>query len=355
MGRAVAGGTWLVLAGVLALGQSAAAQSELGSEHTLPLVTSASNRAQQGFVRIIKHSGHAGTMQIHAIDDSGQRFGPVSLALGAKASVHLNSADLESGNDAKGLSGGVGDSDGDWRVELSTTPDIEPLAYIRTADGFVTGMRDLVVEGGSRHYHVPIFNPGSNRAQVSRLRLINPSDTDARVEIYGLDDSGERSGDVGLTLPAGGARTVSAQELESGGRGLSGRLGDGAGKWHLFVSADRAIQLVNLLRSPTGHLANLSTSTDAHRFGDARAVSAGFHTCVVRGTGTVACRGSDAFGQATPPSGTFVAVSAGFSHTCGIRDSGAVACWGAVNWTESAVDVVVQPPAASLGNLSSER
>ena len=329
MGRAVAGDKWLMLACLLVLGQSAEAQSEQRSEHTLPLVTAASNHAQQGFVRIINHSGRAGTVEIHAIDDSGDRFGPVSLDLAGNASVHFNSADLESGNDAKRLSGGIGDGEGDWRVELSTTLDIEPLAYVRTADGFVTGMHDLVVEGGSLHHHVPIFNPGSNRSQVSRLRLINPSGTDARVEIYGLDDEGARSGDVDLTVPAGGARTVSAQELESGGSGLSGVLGDGAGKWHLFVSADRPIQLVNLLRSPTEHLANLSTSTDAHRFGDTRAVSAGaYHTCAVRGTGAVACWGNDRYGQATPPSGTFVSVSAAEYYTCGIRDTGAVVCWG---------------------------
>ena len=147
-------------------------------------------------------------MEIHAIDDSGQRFGPVSLDLNAKASVHFTSADLESGNDAKGLSGGVGDGDGDWRVELSTELDIEPLAYIRTSDGFLTSMHDLVVEAGTLRHHVPFFNPASNVSKVSRLRLINPSDADARVEIYGLDDEGERSGDAVLTIPAGGARTV---------------------------------------------------------------------------------------------------------------------------------------------------
>ncbi|MDE0371571.1 MAG: DUF4189 domain-containing protein [Rhodospirillales bacterium] len=265
----------------------------------------------------------------------------------AEASVHFNSADLESGNRAKGLSGGVGDGDGDWRVELSTALDIEPLAYIRTTDGFLTSMHDLVVEGESLHYHVPFFNPGSNRSQVSRLRLINPSDTGVRVTIYGLDDSGERSGDVDLTVPAGGARTVSAQELESGGRGLSGRLGDGAGKWHLFVSADRPIKLMSLLRSPTGNLTNLSTSTNAHRSRGARITlsAGGQHTCGIRDTG-VACWGYDNHGQSTPPAGTFVSVSAGFEHTCGVRDTGAVACWG---WDAEGQST---PPAGTFVSVS---
>ena len=226
VGRAVAGGTrlawlaWLALACLVCLlvpGWSVAAQSESRFRHTLPLVTSASSRVQQGFVRIINHSNRAGTVQLHAIDDSGRRFGPISLDLGAKASKHFNSTDPESGNDAKGLSGGVGDGEGDWRLELSTTldiDDIEPLAYIRTPGGFLAAMHDLVEESAPMRHHVPFFNPGSNRSAVSRLRLVNTAYTDARVEIHELDDEGERSGDVHLTVPAGGARTVSAEALE---------------------------------------------------------------------------------------------------------------------------------------------
>ena len=257
---------WPVLAFLLIVGQVALAQSE-PNKHTLPLVMSASNPVQQGFVRIINHSNEAGTVQVHAIDDSGQRLGPISLDLEAKASAHFNSDDLESGNSDKGLSDGVGDGDGDWRLELETTLDIEPLGYIRTEDGFVTSMHDFVVQGASMRYHVPFFNPGSNQAQVSRLRLINTTDTENEVTIIGLDDDGEPAEDnVRLTLPGGGARTVTAQELESGGSDLVGRFGDGAGKWHLFVSAEHPVQLLNMLRSPTGNLTNLSTSTSDRDF-----------------------------------------------------------------------------------------
>lgn len=234
------------------------------NRHNLPLVMSASNPVQQGFVRIINHSDRAGSVQIHAIDDSGRRFGPISSSLAANTSVHFNSDDLESGNSAKGLSGGVGDGEGDWRLELYSDLDIEALAYIRTTDGFLTSMHDLVMGEGLMRFDVPIFNPASNLAQMSFLRIVNTAQTSAAVAIDGVDDKGSMGANrVEFTLPAGEARKITAQQLEFGGSDLGGGFGDGKGKWHLSISSDRPLQVMNLLRSPTGHLANLSSTTSA--------------------------------------------------------------------------------------------
>ena len=52
--------------------------------HAIPFVTPASNLGQEGFVRIVNNSHRAGTVSIHAIDDDGERFGPVTLSLDAK-------------------------------------------------------------------------------------------------------------------------------------------------------------------------------------------------------------------------------------------------------------------------------
>ena len=78
--------------------------------------------------------------------------------------------------------------------------------------------------------------------------------------IEGLDDRGDPppEGEVRFTLSAGTARMLSAQALEEGGSDFEGRFGDGEGKWRLSVSADRPIQVMNLLQGPTGSLANLS-------------------------------------------------------------------------------------------------
>ena len=149
---------------------------------------------------------------------------------------------------------------GDWRLELSSSLNIEVLSYIRTPDGFLTSMHDLV-PGTNASRRVAIFNPGSNANQVSRLRLINRGNETASVTITGIDDEGNSPGtEVAVTLPGGGSRTFTSQELESGDHEeLTGALGDGAGKWRLVVDSESHVDAMSLLTSPDGHMTNLST------------------------------------------------------------------------------------------------
>ena len=228
--------------------------------HTVPIFPAASDPSgREGFVRVINHAAVAGEVSIDAFDDTDRSYPTSTLTLAASQTVHFNSNDLELGNENKGLSGGTGAGEGDWRLVLGSELDIEVLAYIRTTDGFLTAMHDTVRREGDRH-RVPTFNPGANTNQVSRLRLVNAGD-EADATIWGIDDRGERSpGTASVSIPAGTSRTLSAQELEAGGDELDGQLGDGAGKWQLVVESEQPILVMSLLSSPTGHLTNLSTA-----------------------------------------------------------------------------------------------
>ena len=215
---------------------------------------------REGFVRVINRSGEAGEVSVEAVDDSGAVLGTVALSIAGNAAAHFNSSDLENGKPEKGLSGGVGSGAGNWRLLLDSELDFEVLSYIRTADGLLTAMHDVApsVDG---EYRVAIFNPGRNPHQVSGLRLVNPGDEDAEVTIEGTDDSGASpASEVSLGIPAGKSVTLTALQLETGGEGLTGALGEGMGKWRLRVRSDRAIVVMSLLESPTGHLTNLSTA-----------------------------------------------------------------------------------------------
>ena len=247
-------------------------RSGAGGVHRIPLFAAASNPlGRQGFARIVNRSDRAGEVQIEAFDDSGMSAGPVILSIDANETVHFNSDDLEVGNAGKGIEEGTGPpEEGDWRLELTSTLDLEVLSYMRTKDdGFLTSLHDLVPRTESMH-RVVTFNPGRNRNQVSWLRLMNPGDEAAVVRIEGLDDKG-RSPDevVEVRVPAGASRVLSAEEIESGeGEELNGALGAGSGKWQLMVSSDQAIEVMSLLSSPTGHLTNLSGVPDNAEPGD---------------------------------------------------------------------------------------
>ena len=66
------------------------------------------------------------------------------------------------------------------------------------------------------------------------------------------------------------------------------------------------------------------------------------HTCGVRTDNSVQCWGLNddgvgrAVGQATPPTGEFVSVSAGNIHTCGVKTDGSIECWGIEKWLKLA-------------------
>ena len=230
------------------------------SRHRVPLFLAAGG-AREGFLRVINRSAVSGDVAVEAVDDEGNRFGPVRLEMRARQTVHFNSNDLQGGNAAKGLSRGVGMGEGDWRLELTSELDLQVLSYIRTMDGFLTSMHDLAPLAANGSRRVVFFNPGSNTRQVSKLRLINNGDGGASVTIAGIDDAGADSGTVTLTVPAASALMFTSAELEGGGERLSGGLGDGAGKWRLRVNSDVPLAVMSLLESPTGHLANVSTGT----------------------------------------------------------------------------------------------
>ncbi|MYE50854.1 MAG: hypothetical protein F4X81_05250, partial [Gammaproteobacteria bacterium] len=228
----------------------------------------ASDPTLQGFVRVINRSARAGEVAVTATDDAGVEHGPLTLALGAHQARHFNSRDLEGGNPAKGLTGSTGPGAGGWRLVFeSETLDVEALAHLRTADGFVTSMGETAPKGADGRLRLATFNPASNVNQVSRLRLVNPTDAEAVATVTGVDDAGLSPGDpVRLSLAAGTACTVDASQLETGRAiacgapqaGVRPGLGDGAGKWRLAVESDAPIVAMSLLRSPTGHLTNLS-------------------------------------------------------------------------------------------------
>ncbi|GAB6195028.1 hypothetical protein [Lysobacter xanthus] len=144
-------------------------------------------------------------------------------------------------------------------------------AFTRTGTPVVTGnacsLLPLQYNGSVvRVYNV---NPAGNSTAQSFVRVINQSNTAGRVTIVGIDDNGVKRGPISFNLGALKSMQVNSDDLEAGNaaKGLTGSLGDGAGKWRLFVTgefAGMAVQSLN--RNATdGTVTNL---TDADSRGE---------------------------------------------------------------------------------------
>ena len=314
----------------------------LAERYTLPLfVTSTAPGTTQGVLRIVNDTEESGSVQIHAIDDAGLRHGPATFMLNAGTAAEFDASDLASGNATKGLSPGLGTLPGDVRLEIESDLAIVPLAYVRAADGTLSAMHDTVraaaaAGGGSAYrYEVPIFNAASDVTQESRLRLINPGDQPAAVTIDGRDDRGAEAtgGTVRLTLPGGGARTLTAQQLEAGvteEAALTGRLGAGVGRWRLSIWSDRLIQVVNVVSATAGYLNNLSTTAvpgaapaDHEAFSE-RFSSSGIEFRRGDGVFTITASATDRFQEAGESEGVAYSSAGSFRYQSIRGDAGLV-------------------------------
>ena len=245
-----------------ALRQRGAAVLVDDGTHSVPLFLRNGSSFGQAFARVVNRAARAGEVRIAAIDAMGRRYGPATLRIDARQTAHFNSADLELGNAAKGLVDGVGYGQGDWRLELRSTLDLEVSAYARSATGSVASLNDVVPEAYAQH-RVFTLTPGSDANQVGRLRVINPTAKMARVRIEGVDDLGAAAS-TAVTVPAGGARDFTAADLEAGiGDGIvEDGLGEGAGMWRLTATSYDGVQLLSLLEGGA-QLTNLSSAPSA--------------------------------------------------------------------------------------------
>lgn len=112
-------------------------------------------------------------------------------------------------------------------------------------------------------------NPAGNTTAQSFVRVINQSNTDGRVTIVGIDDQGVEHGPISFILNGQHSMQINSDDLENGNaaKGFSGSLGDGAGKWRLFVTGEFSGMVVQSLnRNATdGTVTNL---TDADTRGE---------------------------------------------------------------------------------------
>jgi hypothetical protein len=236
--------------------------------HVLYYVPPSTNSEQQAFIRLTNPNDSSVGFTISAIDDEGNwsDTGAQTLTLDANETIHLNSTDIDFGNPNKGLEFGFGSPVGNWRIVVQSDSTVSVMSYIRTPNGFLNDMHDVVGQKTSQTSHtVPVFNPASNTNQVSKLRISNDVNEDITVTISAIDDNGSiMEQTVTATIPALRVLELTAIDLEMGNesKGLSGKFGDGLGKWRLDITTSNSSTVMNMLVAPGGYVSNLSGISD---------------------------------------------------------------------------------------------
>ena len=247
---------------------SGTAPTDIEGDHRIYYANPASETEQATLIRIVNRTTATGNVTISGIDDNGDAApgGVVQFEFGPLQSKQLLATDLENGNAEKGLIGALGDGAEKWQLTVAADTTIAVLNLIRTADGFLTNLSRIAPKSGPTTTEVYLANSGSNTQQRSLLRIVNTTRLVETVTITGIDDNGDDApgGSVSFELGAGEGVVLTVQDLEDGDffDRLSGKLGDGGGKWHLTVDAPFETAVMSLLNTPNGFITNLSRPSD---------------------------------------------------------------------------------------------
>lgn len=106
-------------------------------------INPATNDTQQTFVRITNIAERTALVRLTPTDDHGVPGGVVTFFVGPGASKQITSADMETGNMAKGIIGGFGTGAGKWRVRLVADQPVRWQVFVRNnRDGTLSALSD---------------------------------------------------------------------------------------------------------------------------------------------------------------------------------------------------------------------
>ncbi len=213
--------------------------------------------ARRSVLRLANARGEPAAVSVRGVDDAGVSGGPATAELGPWGARSYAASELESGS-AAGLTGSLGDGDGDggWRLTLSADRG-SAYATNLLLDG--SGVLSSVPGGMSRggFHRVPLFpsaSDGEGRRGV--VRVVNRSTASAEVSIEAFDATDRAYERLELTLAGEASGQFDSSDLERGNaeKGLTGSTGPGEGDWWLELSSESDIEVLSYVDTASGPL-----------------------------------------------------------------------------------------------------
>ncbi len=228
-----------------------------GGEVELPLFHPAGD-ARRSILRLINAGGGRAAVAVRGIDDAGRAGGSATVELGPWEARSYTALELESGS-AAGLTGSLGDGEGNWRLLLSAERG-SAYAVNLLLDG--SGTLSSVPGGMSRGgFHRVLLFPSAADDDGLRgvVRVVNRTASPAPVSIEAFDETDRAHEELRLSLGAGSAVELDSADLEHGNadKGLEGSTGPGEGDWWLELWSAAEIEALSYLETASGMLSPL--------------------------------------------------------------------------------------------------
>ena len=109
-------------------------------EHEVDVFNPGSNTNQVSRLRISNQANAVNTVTVEGFDDAGVQGDTVTFTIDPLASVEIFSSELEEGSAEKGLTGSLGDGQGKWRLQVSTSEDAIVLSLLEAVGGYLSNL-----------------------------------------------------------------------------------------------------------------------------------------------------------------------------------------------------------------------
>ena len=95
-------------------------------------------------IRFTNLTDDASSVEITGVDNTGERYGPVTLDMEPRATVLISTRQLERGAPEKGLYDGLGNGSGGWQLELTTDLEIGAVSFKSGPASAILAMAELI-------------------------------------------------------------------------------------------------------------------------------------------------------------------------------------------------------------------
>ena len=230
---------------------------EIDGVHEVPMFNPGDELDQVSTLRLINQSPNDNLIEIEGADEGGESPGSVVGALvPANTVLHVSASDLETG---EGLLGALGDGMGTWRLRVTASQDVQVMNLLRGPNGLLSNLSTMPMASDGT-WVIPLMPSMSDPHQRQGvLRVVNPGDAVADVQIRAFDVTGRDYDTLTLTVGAGETIHVTSDDLELGNAdlGLEGSTGAGEGDWALELTSESDLMVVSYVRTVDGFLTSM--------------------------------------------------------------------------------------------------